>query len=243
MRILLVQEDVYLDQEKMILGGLIKEFYEKHNSNNKNDYNVLISETIKSIFSKTTTVNVANSDASNAINETLKSVTENFTRESKPLVRLWHSSDSKSEETAKDISEILGDVILDKREHMLLCKQQLGLFNGLTEEQQASKFLNEYNLFQRNKEQNEIFFVKYPMGESLFDVACRIHQSFFTFHRDAEEHGINDIIVVCDETVSRLFVMMWRHFSIESFFSDKKIRGSFIRLLDTDGSNGYIYLK
>ena len=79
------------------------------------------------------------------------------------------------------------------------------------------------------------------MGESAFDTACRIHQAFGTFHRDAEEHGIDDIIVVCHGTVLRLFVMMWRHLPPEWFATEWNPGNACIRILDGSEDGGYLY--
>ena len=61
------------------------------------------------------------------------------------------------------------------------------------------------------------FWARMPQGESRFDVAKRIHQAFGTFHRDALEHGIQELVVICHGVTLRAFVMMWCHLSPEWF--------------------------
>jgi broad specificity phosphatase PhoE len=79
------------------------------------------------------------------------------------------------------------------------------------------------------------FWARPPLGESRFDVAKRVHQvsipahnvdqfwsfyidflqAFGTFHRDAERHGIRDLIIVTHGVTLRAFLMMWLHQSPE----------------------------
>jgi broad specificity phosphatase PhoE len=80
-----------------------------------------------------------------------------------------------------------------------------------------------------------------PLGESRFDVATRVHQAFGTFQRDAEKHGIVNIIVVCHGVTLRAFVMMWCHLTPEWFEAEPNPKNCAIRLIDGSEDKGYIF--
>lgn len=58
-------------------------------------------------------------------------------------------------------------------------------------------------------------------SESPLFSSKKSHQAFGTFHRDALEHGIHDIIVICHGVTLRAFVMMWCHLSPEWFEAER----------------------
>jgi broad specificity phosphatase PhoE len=171
----------------------------------------------------------------------LQQMLSHMATQSKPKIRLWQSPYRRTRETAAVIEKALGNIILDKREHVLLCEQQFGLFDGVSREVQKEKFPEEYECFQHTRTHNGKFWARYPMGESAFDSACRIHQAFGTFKRDADDHGIENIVVVCHGTVLRLFTMMWRHLTPEWFAAEESPGNCAIRILDGKDDRGYIY--
>jgi len=159
----------------------------------------------------------------------------------KTKARLWHSPYRRTRETARIISGVAQEYILDVREHILLCEQQFGLFDGLTKEESNEKFPDEFQTFQHAKKYNGKFWARFPMGESPFDAACRIHQAFGTFKRDEENKNINDIIVVCHGAVSKLFTMMWLHKEPEWFQKEPTCGNCGIRLIENHEDKGYIF--
>jgi len=152
--------------------------------------------------------------------------------------RLWNSPYRRARETASIIGGLIGENIKDTREDVLLCEQQFGLFDGLSDEEQQSKFPGENECFMRQKEANGKFWARYPMGESAFDVCCRLRQFNGTLNRD-EEQGIQDHIIVCHGTVSRLFTMTWLHYRYEWFEEERGPGNCSIRLIDNASGNGY----
>lgn len=203
------------------VGEIIKGFYEK-------TYGDLLKEKL---------INDGPKDAAQLFEAALKMMAG----KGKPKIRLWQSPYRRTRETAEIIEKSLNGILLDKRENVLLCEQQFGLFDGIEDELQKEKFPEEFNCFQHTQKHNGKFWARYPMGESAFDTACRLHQAFGTFHRDSENHGINDIIVVCHGTVLRLFTMMWLHKSPEWYQKEKSPGNCAIRLLDNNEDRGYIY--
>lgn len=73
------------------------------------------------------------------------------------------------------------------------------------------------------------------------DVAQRVHQSFGTFKRDAEKHGIKNIIVVAHGTVNRAFLMMWLHLPYEWMHAEPNPKNCSIRLLEDGEDKGYVF--
>ena len=156
--------------------------------------------------------------------------------------RLWCSPYKRTRETAKGIlSEIHESIAIDRREHVNLCEQQFGLFDGIADDDLPKLYPNEHAHYQKQVDHEGKFWARMPLGESRFDVSVRVHQAFGTFHRDAEKHGIENIIVVCHGVTLRAFVMQWLHLSPEWFDEQKNPGNCWIRLIEDGADRGYIY--
>ena len=156
-------------------------------------------------------------------------------------VRLWLSPYRRTRETAAALAETAGPWITDHVEHILLCEQQFGLFDGLTDTQMRERFPHEKTYFDLQCRFGGKFWARMPQGESRFDVAQRIHQAFGTFQRDAVQHGIRDIVVICHGVTLRAFVMMWCHLSPEWFESEPNPANCAVRLIDHGVDKGYLF--
>jgi broad specificity phosphatase PhoE len=136
-------------------------------------------------------------------------------------VRIWTSPYHRTRQTAAHVLAALNlDAApgpVDMREHPLLCEQQFGLFDGVDDADLPRLFPAEHAHYALAERHEGRFWARMPMGESRFDVAVRVHQAFGTFHRDADRHGIEDIVVICHGVTLRAFVMMWRHKTPEWF--------------------------
>jgi len=155
-------------------------------------------------------------------------------------VRLWVSPYRRTRETADALMETVGEHITDRVEHILLCEQQFGLFDGIPDRELAQKFPHEFAYYDMQCRFNGKFWARMPQGESRFDVAKRIHQAFGSFHRDAQVHGIHDLIVICHGVTLRAFVMMWCHLSPEWFEAEPNPHNCAVRLID-HGDRGYLF--
>lgn len=146
-----------------------------------------------------------------------KALADLLAPEGRSKVRIWTSPYKRTRETANRIEAELAPHLprLDRREHILLCEQQFGLFDGIEDDQLAARFPLEHAHYALAEQFEGRFWARMPMGESRFDVAQRVHQAFGTFHRDADRHGIENIVVVCHGVTLRAFVMMWRHLPYE----------------------------
>ncbi len=134
-------------------------------------------------------------------------------------VRVWSSPYRRTRETASRVAAQLAVRYprLDQREHINLCEQQFGLFDGVPDAELPLRFPLEHAHYDLAQKHEGRFWARMPLGESRFDVAVRIHQSFGTFHRDAERHGVRNIVVVCHGITLRAFVMQWLHLPYEWF--------------------------
>jgi 2,3-bisphosphoglycerate-dependent phosphoglycerate mutase len=159
----------------------------------------------------------------------------------RPHVRLWVSPYQRTRQTADALMETAGPWITDRVEHILLCEQQFGLFDGVPEEELPRRFPAEHGYYDMQCRFGGKFWARMPLGESRFDVAKRIHQAFGTFHRDAVEHGIHEIVVICHGVTLRAFVMMWCHLSPEWFEAERNPGNAAVRLIDGGVDRGYLF--
>ena len=159
----------------------------------------------------------------------------------KKNVRLWTSPYKRTRQTAGQLLYSLDPWVCDVREHVLLCEQQFGLFDGLFDDELQAQFPCEHAYYAKHEAHEGRFWARMPLGESRFDVACRVHQAFGTFHRNADKHGIDTIIVVCHGVTLRAFVTMWCHKPFEWFDREPNPANAAIRWLNHGDDRGYIH--
>jgi 2,3-bisphosphoglycerate-dependent phosphoglycerate mutase len=162
-------------------------------------------------------------------------------RETTPHVRLWLSPYKRTRQTADAIFDGARSHITDRVEHILLCEQQFGLFDGVPDDELPKRFPNEHAYYDMQCRFGGKFWARMPQGESRFDVAKRIHQAFGTFHRDMQEHGIREIVVICHGVTLRAFVMMWCHLSPEWFEAEANPANCAVRVIDGGIDKGYLF--
>lgn len=168
--------------------------------------------------------------------------TEHMSRYKSHKVMLWNSPYRRTRDTAKIIKEHLPfKKSLVCREDILLCEQQFGLFDGLTDEEIQNKFPEEFKIWNKCREYNGKFWARYPMGESPFDAAVRIHHAFGGIHRVKKNENISDHIVVCHGTVVKLFIMMWFRYSPEWFNEQPTIGNCGLYLIEDKKDAGIIF--
>ena len=158
-----------------------------------------------------------------------------------PHVRLWLSPYRRTRETAAALRETAGEWIRDSHEHVLLCEQQFGVFDGVPDDELPHRFPAEWEYYDRCCRFGGKFWARMPLGESRFDVAQRVHQAFGTLHRDFTDHGIEDFVVICHGVTLRAFVMMWCHLSPEWFEAERNPHNCAIRLIEGGTDWGYVF--
>jgi broad specificity phosphatase PhoE len=162
-------------------------------------------------------------------------------RGERPHVRLLVSPYRRTRQTADAMMETSRGWITDRVEHILLCEQQFGVFDGVPDAELPTRFPHEFAYYDMQCRFGGKFWARMPQGESRFDVAKRIHQAFGTFHRDAQEHGIQHIVVICHGVTLRAFVMMWCHLPPEWFEAEANPNNCAIRLVDHGTDQGYVF--
>lgn len=161
-------------------------------------------------------------------------------------LRIWTSPYKRTRETANILlrelqSRFPGHV--DIREHINLCEQHFGLFDGLSDEELKQKFPLEYHHYDLAEKHEGRFWARMPLGESRFDVAVRVHQAFGTFHRDHERRGIENIVVICHGVTLRAFAMQWLHLPYEWFENQANPKNCDIYHIDVQKAEGNYVLK
>ena len=131
--------------------------------------------------------------------------------------------------------------IYDRRENIALCEQQFGLFDGIPDEDLPKRYPDEHAHYKKQEDFEGRFWARMPMGESRWDVALRVHQAFGTWHRDAERHNINNIIVVTHGVTARCIVMRWLHLSFDWIENERNPKNCSIRLIEHNEDKGYIH--
>lgn len=158
-----------------------------------------------------------------------------------PKITLWNSPYRRTRDTANIIAENLGKLFYKRKENVLLCEQQFGLFDGIPDEELKSRYPNEFETWHKCRQYNGKFWARYPQGESAFDAAVRIHQAFGSFHRDNEKHEDTDHIIVCHGTVAKLFVMMWFHYPFEWYEKERTIGNCGLYLIENGEDKGWVF--
>lgn len=161
--------------------------------------------------------------------------------------RLWRSPYLRTRQTTDGIMNGLSDEFLsaisltDIQESLFLRELQFGLFDGIPDDELPQRFPQEHAYYERYKAFGGEIYVPMPMGESRVDVAQRVHQFFGTIQRDAERHGITNLIVVTHGVTLRAFVMQWCHHSVEWMEDEPNPANCAIRFLSNGEDRGYIF--
>lgn len=160
--------------------------------------------------------------------------------------RLWQSPYRRTRETAQGLLAAIkastgAEPEFGVREHIMLAEQQFGLFDGLEDDELAVRYPDEYAHYKKCEDMEGKFWARMPLGESRFDVAVRVHQAFGTFRRDADRHGVHNLVVVAHGTTIRAFVMQWLHLPFEWFEKEPNPKNCSIRLIEDGQDHGYIY--
>lgn len=156
-------------------------------------------------------------------------------------VRMWTSPYARTRQTAETFVAGCDKFHGETRENILLCEQQFGLFDGLSDEELQEKYPDEHAFYQKCEDFEGRFWARMPLGESRFDVAARVQQFFGTLHRDKESSNVYDVIIICHGVTMRAFLMMWCHYSPEWFEKEPNPKNCAIRLIQNNQDKGYIY--
>lgn len=157
-----------------------------------------------------------------------------------PYIRMWNSPYTRARQTASEIWNYC-KLINDNKEHLLLAEQRFGVFDGLSDDERREAFPAFQAHYEKVRNQGGKMWPKMPGGDSRFDVCQRVHQAFGTFHRDAEENNIENIIVVGHGTTNRAFTLMWFNYTYEWMHKEANPKNCSIRLFEEGKDKGYIF--
>jgi 2,3-bisphosphoglycerate-dependent phosphoglycerate mutase len=164
-----------------------------------------------------------------------------------PPIRIWRSPYRRARETSDELLSGLGGLardgglVLDVCEKSQLREQEFGLFDGVPDDELPTKFPREYAHYKKNEDSGGRFWAAMPMGESRCNVAERVHTMFGSLQRDAERHGIHDVIVVSHGVTIRAFVYAWIGYDWEWFETKDNPGNCSIWLLENGEDRGMLF--
>ena len=149
--------------------------------------------------------------------------------------RIWRSPYKRTRQTSEEFRKHLK--IEDIREDVTLVEMQYGLFDSVPEEEWEHIFPAEYAECKRQWDNSGKFYLRYPNGESPFDVSLRVHQFMGTIKRDKAD----TLFVFTHGVALRCFLLRWFHYTPEWYEKEKNPKNCWIRLIDEGRDAGYIY--
>jgi broad specificity phosphatase PhoE len=151
--------------------------------------------------------------------------------------RIWRSPYMRTRQTADEFNKHLN--VNSVFEDVALVEQQYGLFDSLPQEEWEKQFPVEYAECQRQWDNGGLFYLRFPNGESPFDVAMRVHQFMGTINRDSAD----PLFVFTHGITIKSFLLRWFHYTPEWYADEKTPKNCWIRLIDEGKDAGYIYSK
>lgn len=149
--------------------------------------------------------------------------------------RIWRSPYLRTRQTSDEFNKYLS--VEDTYEDIALVEQQYGLFDSLPKEEWEKQFPVEYAECQRQWNNGGLFYLRFPNGESAFDVALRVHQFMGTIMRDKS----NPLFIFTHGVTIKSFLLRWFHYTPEWYADEKTPKNCWIRLIDYGKDAGYIY--
>mmetsp|Transcript_37726 Transcript_37726/g.97336 ORF Transcript_37726/g.97336 Transcript_37726/m.97336 type:complete len:174 (-) Transcript_37726:304-825(-) len=127
----------------------------------------------------------------------------------------------------------------NRKDHIGLVEQQFGLFEGIPDEELPIRFPAEYRHYMKCNDFGGRFWARYPLGESRFDVAMRVHQVFEDLYHNADKH--RDILIVTHGVTLRAFMMMFLKKTPEWFEEEPNPGNCALRLIECGEDKGYLF--
>lgn len=152
--------------------------------------------------------------------------------------RIWRSPYERTRQTCDEFNKFLQ--IKDVREDITLIEQQFGLFDSMPKEEWERLHPEEYSEYMRQVANRGRFYARFPLGESPFDVALRVHQFMGTIYRDFEKHNVDKLFIFSHGVTLRAFLLRWFHYSPEWYHDEKNPNNCWIREIDGNKDCGYI---
>ena len=149
--------------------------------------------------------------------------------------RIWRSPYERTRRTSEEFNRHLR--VASVFEDIALVEMQYGLFDALHEDEWRTKYPAEFAECQRQWDNAGKFYLRFPNGESPFDVALRVHQFMGTIKRD----DADPLFVFTHGITLRCFLMRWFHYSPEWYEKEKNPGNCWIRLIEDGRDAGYVH--
>ncbi len=107
------------------------------------------------------------------------------------------------------------DCIAERVELVEMAEQQLGLFDGVPEEERKLQFPEEYSRFQLMHDVSGRFFARPPQGDSPFDIYNRATRVVDLIKFAAKHEGIENFVLVGHGNWFACFQMAWLNLPFE----------------------------
>lgn len=166
---------------------------------------------------------------------------ENFKHELFPKIKMYNSPYKRARQTAEEIKKVMGSLLTDSQEDVLLGEKNFGSLNGLEDDEYATFFPKEAECYNqvRNSTGGKLF-ARAGQAESGLDVIVRLRLVIAQLKEDNLEQGIDNFIVVCHGDIVRLFTMAFCNFRPEWYDTERSPANCSVRLLDNKMDHGYI---
>ena len=149
--------------------------------------------------------------------------------------RIWRSPYRRTRQTSEEFNKYLS--IHSVFEDIALAELQYGLFDSLHEDEWPVRFPEEYAYCKRHWDNEGKFYLRFPNGESPFDVAQRVHSFMGTIKRD----NADPLFIFTHGITLRCFLLRWFHYPPEWYETEKNPSNCSIRLIENGKDAGYIY--
>ena len=161
-------------------------------------------------------------------------------------VKMYVSPFRRTRETASEIADACGDLISKICEDPFLVEQDWGLYEGNGIEHAQKEHPEEYNRMEIAKKHRGCFWVRFPNGESTFDVCIRIKGFIGSLMRSRHrvhkgKDGFLNFIIVTHGITARAFIMTYFSYNYEWYDASTNHPNCSIYLIDGNNDAGFIF--
>ncbi len=167
---------------------------------------------------------------------------ENLKGDLIPKIKMYNSPYRRARQTSESIKTVMGGLVTNCQEDVLLGEQSYGTHNGLESDEYLTFFPKEAECYNQVKNSpGGKLFARAGQGESGLDVIIRLKLFIMQLKEDVEDEGVYDFIVVCHGNTMKLFTMAFCNLSPEWYDTEKTPGNCSVRLLDNKTDGGYIF--
>lgn len=132
----------------------------------------------------------------------------------------------RTRETEKNIYEKIDSQVIERIELVEMAEQQLGVFNGVPDDERASTFPREYARYKLQNDFSGSFWARPPQGESPYDVFLRAGAVASQIRSAHRRTGMARFILVAHGYFINCFIMNWCNLPFEWFSTNSYINNA-----------------